>query len=208
MQYSSNSNAAIVGEIRSACTPVGQYRRAALIAADKEYTLKAYEIERQKQTFAIERLEIKARAAGNTAHSLRGQGGDVQRSAEIEAQEYHLEIDLLKLQMNQAEALVEDAARELYVAKTMMDQACVDAAIDFGKLPTSEFQELMREEYRDRQLRHQLAGIYAAQVGMPTDRLEALLEMPQEELLAIAAKLGPLMSQNPIQLLGAANGAI
>jgi hypothetical protein len=87
-----------------------------------------------------------------------------------------------------------------------MNQICADAGIQFGELSSDEFQEFMLQEYRDRQLRHQLAGIYAAQVGMPTDRLEALLEMPQDELLAIAARLQPLIHQNPIKLLGAANG--
>lgn len=196
MQYSSNSNAAIVGEIRSACTPVGQYRRAALIVADKEHTLKAYAIERQKQELELEKLEMQAVASEA--------GGPI---GKIEAKQLRLDAEMLRLQMAQSEPLVEDAVRELWVAKAAMNQICVDAGIQFGELASDEFQELMVQEYRDRQLRHQLAGIYAAQVGMPTDRLEALLEMPQDELLAIAARLQPLIHQNPIKLLGANNGA-
>lgn len=208
MQYSTNSNAAIVGEIRSACTPVGQYRRAALIVADKEHTLKAYEIERQKQLLQVEQLEIQARRVDRSVGSMRGGDADALRKVEIDAESLRLDIDLIRLQMAQAETLVEDALRELWVAKTEMERICDDAGIQFGNLPATEFQEFMVAEYRDRQLRHQLAGIYAAQVGMPTDRLEALLELPQEEFLAIAQKLQPLLSQNPIQLMmGAANGA-
>jgi len=196
MQYSSNSNAAIVGEIRSACTPVGQYRRAALIVTDKEHTLKAYAIERQKQELELEKLEMQAVASEA--------GGPI---GKIEAKQLRLDAEMLQLQMAQSEPLVEDAVREMWVAKAAMNQICVDAGIQFGELASNEFQELMVQEYRDRQLRHQLAGIYAAQVGMPTDRLEALLEMPQDELLAIAARLQPLIHQNPIKLLGAGNGA-
>ena len=196
MQYSSNSNAAIVGEIRSACTPVGQYRRAALIVADKEHTLKAYAIERQKQELELEKLEMQAVASEA--------GGPI---GKIEAKQLRLDAEMLQLQMAQSEPLVEDAVREMWVAKAAMNQICVDAGIQFGELAPNEFQELMVQEYRDRQLRHQLAGIYAAHAGMPTDRLEALLEMPQDELLAIAARLQPLIHQNPIKLLGAGNGA-
>lgn len=193
MQYSSNSNAAIVGEIRSACTLAGQYRKAVMIATDKDYTLNAYRLERQKQELEIQRMGLKAREAESTDPLL--------------AQQIRIDIELLKLQMAQSDALLEDAVRERSVATAEMQQICDEAGIDFDSLPSAEFQELMADEYRERQLRYQLAGIYAAQVGMPIDRMEALLELPQADLLAIAARLQPLIHQNPIRLLeAAANG--
>jgi hypothetical protein len=109
MQYSSNSNAAIVGEIRSACTPVGQYRRAALIVADKEHTLKVYAIERQKQELEIERLGLLAQDYRNSLEVLRKEGGSPHRNAEIAAEKLDLDIALLQLQMDQSATLVEDA---------------------------------------------------------------------------------------------------
>jgi hypothetical protein len=196
MQYSTNSNAAILGEIRSACTPIGQYRKAALIAKDKEHTLEVYRLEHQKQLLEIKKLEWQAVALET--------GGAI---GKIEAAQLRIDADLLKLQMAQAEPLLEDAVRELWVAKTEMERLCDDAGIQFGEIPSQEFQELMADEYRDRQLRHQLAGIYAAQVGMPVDRMEALLELPQDELLAIAQRLQPLLKQNPILMMEAAANA-
>ncbi len=198
MQYSTNSNAAILGEIRSACTPIGQYRKAALIARDKEHILETYRLERKRQDLKIEALKLRIAKAKAEIDNT-----ETRRLGEIQIEEWELEIAQLDLEIAQAEPLLEDVMRELWIAKNEMQRLCDEAQINFGELPAAEFQELMTAEYRDRQSRHQLAGIYAAQVGVPTDRLEALLELPQDELLAIAARLKPMLDKNPIALLGA-----
>jgi hypothetical protein len=198
MQYSTNSDAAIIGEIRSACTPAGRYRRAALIAKDKSYTLANFAIEREKQLLEIKRLE----ASANEIQAIRLE------SKQIEAQQLRLNAKLVELHLKNSEHLVEDAMREYNTAIAEMKKICNEAGIDFEALSVDELQALMADEYSDRQVRYQLAGLYSAQSGIPIDRVEMLLETPPEDLMKLLSRMMPMVDQNPLFLLKGGQNAV
>ncbi|MBD2019365.1 hypothetical protein H6F43_04100 [Leptolyngbya sp. FACHB-36] len=162
--------------IRSHPTSVGRYRFCCLQIRDRRAALKAHEFSQQKISA---QLQIKAAFRQRKKTESVSEHDRAVHDAELTLLE--IEIEELEHGLREAQDLEADAIRELQVCEDAIEEIVTGSGIPFPELSEAEFQVLMDAEYQQKQARWVAAGIVAPRLGVPVDRIEALLEMPSDE---------------------------
>ena len=203
MQLNTNSNAAILQEIRAQPTLAGQYRKAFINRRDRQIALDEYAIER-------ERLVLIRLKAEQRIEMLQKEAQEAETETEAKTEQVDLTgIDILirEAELNIAEAengiatndeLVQDAMRELSVYQAEMDRCNAEFGRDFAALTTNEFQELMAQEHEARMIRYIAAAAIAPMMGLPEHVAEQILELPSDTRIRYMERAIALMNTVPV----------
>lgn len=179
MQFSTNSDAAILQTIRAGCTLAGQYRLAVLQKRDRQAALTEWHYTKSKSDAEIrlKQTEYKQLEVGFLAED------EPLERAKLEAQldMLRLEIEQIQVSLQQCSELVEDALREIAVCDREIARINASHGSDMSTLPASEFQKLMTSEHALKTARWIAARTLSAQTGVPIDAAELLLELPEAD---------------------------
>jgi hypothetical protein len=195
MQYSTNSNAAMVSIIRGKPTLIGQYRQAKLEIWRRSQDLEAAKLELQKQELKLKlaQLDIEIRSEMDTALpkgktpmliELDEQRAITKRAiAEIDAES-------LKRAIINSQELAKDTQREIEICERELERIREEATaigIDIESLSEQAFQALMGEDYRIKRGRYFAAQTLAPQIGWSPAAIEEFLEIPEADRPAVMA---------------------
>jgi hypothetical protein len=193
MQFSSNSDAALAALIRANPTPAGRYRQAAMHLRDRLQALQAHERNERRAELRIAGLR------------LEQQRLQCELGSEIEREIARNKSDLIELDIEEGEAevrlsrdLVADARREADVCVSEIEAIRAETGLDFENMPAVVFQVHMHDEFRQKRIRWLAAGYLGPRLGIPIDRMEALLEYSPEERAALFAAISGLASENEV----------
>jgi len=193
MQYSSNSNAAIAALIRANPTPVGQYRQAAMHLRDRLQALQTHERSERRADLRIAGLRLEQQR-------LR-----IELGSEIEQAIANNKADLIEIDIEEGEAelqlardLIADAQREVDACRAEIEAIQKEVGISFDSISDADFQAHMGEDFRQKRFRWLAAGYLAPRLGIPADRMEALLELTPEERAICFGAIAGIVSENAV----------
>lgn len=107
--------------------------------------------------------------------------GGVSHVGALNAEIIEIECRETETEIEQEEKLIADTRREIAVCEAEVDRIITEAGIDFGNLSDASFQELMGEEYRLKHVRWIASRTIAAQVGLPSEVVEEILQLSPAE---------------------------
>ncbi len=196
MQFSTNSNAALLHEIRSSPTLAGQFRRAYLQLRDRQGAIANYRLERQK---TIYRLELKKAEISKLEgqHHLHGSDAD----ADIQAAQIGIltmEAEQLKLDLTQSDELLQDAAREAAVCQSECDRIVETLGVDPSTLSVEGYQRLMSQGFDQKLIRYFAAHVFGPLLGIQPEAAEQLLEMDEAQQTHVMQSAAMMISRVPL----------
>lgn len=193
LQLSSNSDAALAALIRANPTPAGRYRQAAMHLRDRLQALQVHERNERRAELRIAGLRLEQQRL------QRELGSEIERAI---AQN---KVDLIELDIEEGEAelrlsrdLVDDARREADVCVSEIEAIRAETGLDFENMPAVVFQVHMHDEFRQKRIRWLAAGYLGPRLGIPVDRMEAILEYSPEERAALFAAIAGIAAENTI----------
>lgn len=193
LQLSSNSDAALAALIRANPTPAGRYRQAAMHLRDRLQALQTHERNERRAELRIAGLRLEQKRLERELGSETEQAIAKNKAALIE-----IDIEEGEAELRLSRDLVDDARREADVCVSEIEAIRVETGIDFENMPAVVFQVHMHDEFRQKRIRWLAAGYLGPRLGIPVDRMEAILEYSPEERAALFAAIAGLASENAV----------
>jgi hypothetical protein len=172
VQYSSNSNAAMVAIIRSRPTLIGQYRQAKLEVWRRQQDLESVALQLQKEEIELELAKLQTPTLGIDAETRLKI-----KLAAIAAAEMSRKIQTTA-------DLAKDTQRELQICEVELNRIRAEAeaiGLNLDELSESQFQILMAEEFKAKRARYFAAQFLAPQIGVMAGAIEEFLEIPEAD---------------------------
>lgn len=182
MQLSTNSNKQLEWLVNGEPTPIGRHRIAYLQWMEKVRALhkSEFELKRAAAEQEIKEAEL-ALELGNAHRAMESGDTAAARYFEAKAKLKRVEIEELNEGLEWIDMQRQDAQREANVCKSLMEEACNEAGINFEDVDEETYQQLMAENVKLLTGRRLSAQLLESVTGVRASIVELLAEVGESE---------------------------